>query len=272
LAAAGESRVRADSGRFARANIDDRRRRGRRGQRFDEIISPRRFGHMEFDELGLGGLARHVWRGTAAGPHARFFPRGSQLSIAVCRRRLAAWALIEIFVSRYGIGELTCLIPALAALTRPFWAKLRNGSPGSLPRSSRTRRAHATRSANRELVDDPSVDGRQRSTLGHRASRAFRHEQRSTCLACRSGRRRIAAFAAGDRGTRVLDRAVSPAEALKLARRPRSGFAFFNYRRVNYRRGPLRKEPLRKENVRQGNSRQGNSRKRNSRKGFGSRF
>jgi hypothetical protein len=75
---------------------------------------------MELDELGLAGLAGHVWRGAGGRSAHAILPTG----FAALDSRLpgGGWprgALIEIFVSRYGIGELTVLIPALATLTRP---------------------------------------------------------------------------------------------------------------------------------------------------------
>lgn len=75
---------------------------------------------MEFDELGLGGLAGHVWRG--AGGRSTRTVLSSGFPALDSRLPGGGWprgALIEIFVNRYGIGELTVLIPALAALTRP---------------------------------------------------------------------------------------------------------------------------------------------------------
>jgi hypothetical protein len=70
---------------------------------------------MEFDELSL-----HVWRGASTQAGRRAIPTG----FAALDERLpgGGWprgALTEILVDRYGIGELSLLIPALAALTRP---------------------------------------------------------------------------------------------------------------------------------------------------------
>jgi len=75
---------------------------------------------MELDELGLAGLAGHVWRGAGGRSAHAILPTG--FTALDSRLPGSGWprgALIEIFVSRYGIGELTVLIPALAALTRP---------------------------------------------------------------------------------------------------------------------------------------------------------
>jgi cell division inhibitor SulA/protein ImuA len=75
---------------------------------------------MEFDELGLVGLGEHVWRGTGGRSTRAILPSG--FPALDSRLPGGGWprgAIIEIFVSRYGIGELTVLIPALAALTRP---------------------------------------------------------------------------------------------------------------------------------------------------------
>jgi cell division inhibitor SulA/protein ImuA len=72
---------------------------------------------MEFDELV--DLARHVWRGASGRSARAVLPSG--FPTLDSRLPGGGWprgALIEIFVSRYGIGELTLLIPALAALTR----------------------------------------------------------------------------------------------------------------------------------------------------------
>lgn len=69
---------------------------------------------MEFDEL-----SRHVWRG--AGTQAG--RRATSTGFTALDERLpgGGWpqgALTEILVGRYGIGELSLLIPALATLTR----------------------------------------------------------------------------------------------------------------------------------------------------------
>jgi hypothetical protein len=75
---------------------------------------------MEFDELGLVGLVGHVWRGTSGRSTRAILPSG--FPALDSRLPGGGWprgAIIEIFVSRYGIGELTVLIPALAALTQP---------------------------------------------------------------------------------------------------------------------------------------------------------
>jgi cell division inhibitor SulA/protein ImuA len=75
---------------------------------------------MELDELGLAGLARHVWRGTGGRCARAILPTGfAALDSHLPGGGWPRGALIEIFVSRYGIGELTVLIPALAALPRP---------------------------------------------------------------------------------------------------------------------------------------------------------
>jgi cell division inhibitor SulA/protein ImuA len=70
---------------------------------------------MELDEL-----SRHVWRGASPQAVRPAIPSG----FAALDERLpgGGWprgALTEVLVDRYGIGELTLLIPALAALTRP---------------------------------------------------------------------------------------------------------------------------------------------------------
>jgi protein ImuA len=74
---------------------------------------------MELTELNL-----HVWRGDSAKLARAAIPTG----FAELDERLpgGGWprgALTEIFVDRYGIGELTVLIPALAALTKPAVAE-----------------------------------------------------------------------------------------------------------------------------------------------------
>jgi hypothetical protein len=76
---------------------------------------------MELTELNL-----HVWRGKGA-KLARAVP-AIPTGFAELDERLpgGGWprgALTEIFVDRYGIGELTLLIPALAALTKPVVAE-----------------------------------------------------------------------------------------------------------------------------------------------------
>ena len=72
---------------------------------------------MEFDLLGLAG---RVWRGAGGRSTRAVLPTG--FSALDSRLPGGGWprgALIEVFVSRYGIGELTVLIPALAALSQP---------------------------------------------------------------------------------------------------------------------------------------------------------
>jgi cell division inhibitor SulA/protein ImuA len=72
---------------------------------------------MEFDWASLAG---HVWRGAGGRSARSILPTG--FDVLDSRLPGGGWprgALIEIFVSRYGIGELTLLIPALAVLTRP---------------------------------------------------------------------------------------------------------------------------------------------------------
>ena len=69
---------------------------------------------MDLDELG-----RHVWRGASPQAVRPTIPSG----FAALDERLpgGGWprgALTEMLVDRYGLGELTLLIPALAALTR----------------------------------------------------------------------------------------------------------------------------------------------------------
>ena len=75
---------------------------------------------MELTELNL-----HVWRGDSAKLARAAIPTG----FAELDERLpgGGWprgALTEVFVDRYGIGELTVLIPALAALTKPAVAEI----------------------------------------------------------------------------------------------------------------------------------------------------
>lgn len=70
--------------------------------------------------MEISDLNRHVWRGLRAELRRATIPTG----FADLDRHLpgGGWprgAIIEIFVDRYGVGELTLLIPALAALTQP---------------------------------------------------------------------------------------------------------------------------------------------------------
>jgi protein ImuA len=70
---------------------------------------------MELDELSL-----HVWRGASLQAPRPAISTG----FAALDERLpgGGWprgALTEVLVDRYGIGELTLLVPALATLTRP---------------------------------------------------------------------------------------------------------------------------------------------------------
>lgn len=69
--------------------------------------------------MEISDLSRHVWRGMRAELGRATIPTG----FAELDRHLpgGGWplgAIIEIFVERYGVGELTLLIPALGVLTR----------------------------------------------------------------------------------------------------------------------------------------------------------
>ena len=82
---------------------------------------------MELHELGLVDLAGHVWRGAGGRSARAILPSGfPALDSCLPGGGWPRGAIIEIFVSRYGIGELTVLVPALAALTRPI--------PGEAPK------------------------------------------------------------------------------------------------------------------------------------------
>jgi cell division inhibitor SulA/protein ImuA len=75
---------------------------------------------MDVDEIGFGCLAGHVWRGANGQSTRNVLSTG--FPALDSRLPGGGWprgAIIEIFVGRYGIGELTVLIPALATLTRP---------------------------------------------------------------------------------------------------------------------------------------------------------
>jgi len=79
---------------------------------------------MDLDELSaelpaLDGLKGRVWRGRGARSTTQVVPTGfAGLDSFLPGGGWPLGALIEIFVERYGIGEFTLLIPALAALTR----------------------------------------------------------------------------------------------------------------------------------------------------------
>ena len=69
--------------------------------------------------MEISDLSRHVWRGMRAELGRATIPTG----FAELDRHLpgGGWprgAIIEIFVERYGVGELTLLIPALGVLTQ----------------------------------------------------------------------------------------------------------------------------------------------------------
>jgi cell division inhibitor SulA/protein ImuA len=75
---------------------------------------------MDFDELPLSDELRgRVWRGRALRLARSIVPTGfAALDDYLPGGGWPRGALIEVLVERYGVGELTLLIPALAALTR----------------------------------------------------------------------------------------------------------------------------------------------------------
>jgi cell division inhibitor SulA/protein ImuA len=89
---------------------------------------------MDFDELPFSDELRgQVWRGKALRLARSTVPTGfAALDDDLPGGGWPRGALIEVFVERYGIGELTLLIPALAALT--------HGGPGRPPQAARTRK------------------------------------------------------------------------------------------------------------------------------------
>jgi hypothetical protein len=69
---------------------------------------------MKIDELGL-----HVWRGKASRSARPVIPTGfPSLDSHLPGGGWPRGALTEVYVDRYGVGELTLLAPALARLTR----------------------------------------------------------------------------------------------------------------------------------------------------------
>jgi hypothetical protein len=65
-------------------------------------------------------LKTRVWRGRDSGPVAPGITTGfAALDDYLPGRGWPIGAITEIFVDRYGLGELTLLIPALVSLTRP---------------------------------------------------------------------------------------------------------------------------------------------------------
>lgn len=75
---------------------------------------------MDLDELpSLDALRGRVWKGRSARSDQAALPTGfAALDSFLPGGGWPLGALTEVFVERYGIGELTLLIPALAALTR----------------------------------------------------------------------------------------------------------------------------------------------------------
>jgi len=70
---------------------------------------------MEVDELNL-----HVWRGSGGYVARPVVPTGfAALDAYLPGGGWPQGALIEVLIDRYGVGELSLLMPALAALTRP---------------------------------------------------------------------------------------------------------------------------------------------------------
>src|ERR1043166_511382 len=75
---------------------------------------------MSASDLELARLLEHpaIWRGRSAAP-AESLPTGyGALDPCLPGGGWPRTGLIEILVSRFGVGELTLLLPALTALTR----------------------------------------------------------------------------------------------------------------------------------------------------------
>ncbi len=175
------------------------------------------------DLLDSDELRGRIWRGKGARSARVALPTG----FAALDRYLpgGGWPLgplIEVFVERYGVGELSLLMPALAALTggRGSRAPTRKWvawiappfvpyAPALQQRGHRRRRVVA-RAPEQQRV---SVDGRASHSLGL--------ELRRVGLACGGRSHRLAAFAAGGRGAELLDDSIQRRPLPGTSGRPR---------------------------------------------------
>src|ERR1700739_278930 len=81
---------------------------------------------MVADDTKIARILEHpaVWRGSSAAAQPRGLPTGfAQLDEHLPGNGWARAGLIEILVARFGSGELSVLLPALAALTRAAAAR-----------------------------------------------------------------------------------------------------------------------------------------------------
>ncbi len=180
------------------------------------------------DLLDSDELRGRIWRGNGGAHSARVaLPTG----FAALDRYLpgGGWPLgplIEVFVERYGVGELSLLIPALAALTTRGGSRA-SQKVGRMDRAAfRAVRARVAAARHRRRRIVARASGRQRLSVDGRASHSLGLDLRRVGLAC--GRRscRVAAFAIGGRSSGLLDDSVQadgrPSRALARSSAPRS--------------------------------------------------
>ena len=175
------------------------------------------------DLLDSDELRGRIWRGNGGARSARVaLPTG----FAALDRYLpgGGWPLgplIEVFVERYGVGELSLLMPALAALTTGGGSRASRKWVAWIGAAFRAVRARVAAARHRRRCIVARAPERQGLSVDGRASHSLGLELRRVGVACGRRSRRVTAFAIGGRSSGLLDDSVRGRRPPVTSARPR---------------------------------------------------